>query len=122
MAPQSLTTIEEAMEFASEAISRGEIQVGKEALSWVLQPIQPPGCGWRAALRMNPRSRIATAEYQADGSTNLSRIVDSTPHSSAIRLNQTTPEFPGVNYFNFIGTQTHQTLTKTVQSPPLVDP
>jgi hypothetical protein len=33
MAPQSLTTIEEAMEFASEAISRGEIQVGKEALA-----------------------------------------------------------------------------------------
>jgi Tfp pilus assembly protein PilF len=52
MAPQSLTTIEEAMEFASEAISRGEIQVGKEALSWVLQqsPSHPTAWMWMAQI------------------------------------------------------------------------
>ncbi|MGB2897399.1 MAG: hypothetical protein WBB65_14700 [Anaerolineales bacterium] len=50
MAPQSLTTIEEAMEFATEAISRGEIQVGKDALTWVLQqsPSHPTAWMWMA--------------------------------------------------------------------------
>ena len=50
MAPSNLTSIEEAMEFAVDSISHGDLQNGKAALSWVLQqsPSHPVAWMWMA--------------------------------------------------------------------------
>jgi hypothetical protein len=50
MAPNNLTSIEEAMEYAIESIARGDTYNGKAALSWVLRqsPSLPEAWIWMA--------------------------------------------------------------------------
>lgn len=50
MAPNNLSSIEEAMEYAVDSIGRGDLHNGKAALSWVLQqsPSHPVAWMWMA--------------------------------------------------------------------------
>jgi Tfp pilus assembly protein PilF len=50
MAPNNLTSIEEAMEFAIDSITRGDTHNGKAVLSWVLRqsPSHPAAWIWMA--------------------------------------------------------------------------